>query len=74
MIRPEDRRPPVPTEVDLPAALLDRLIAFAADLKDDEGNGSTTGYVIRALLDEHLPTLKAAKPERKNTRAKAATK
>ena len=74
MIRPEDRRPPVTIELIIPAALEDRLVVFADALKDEAGNSSSPGYVIRALLDEHLPPLKSAKPERKNIRAKAAAK
>jgi hypothetical protein len=74
MIRPEDRRPPEKFEVELPAPLADRLRAFAFNLKDEQGYSSSPEYVIRALLDEHVPPFRTGFPERKNTRAKAAAK
>jgi hypothetical protein len=64
MIRPEDRRPPVKLELEISAALADRLTAFS------EALASSKEYIVRASLEESLPPVKSAA----RARAKAAAK
>jgi len=71
LIKPEDHRGDVQVAVGLPAGLLDRLEAYADSLKDTAGQSSSTGYVIRAILDKELPQIGPlkAKPKTRGARA-----